>query len=127
MNVEQAPMFPRGEDLLPGVGLAAPIVQREYLVNGEIRSWSGATREVRSPIWLETDAGPVPRVIGAFPLLGETEALAALDAAVAAYDGGRGAWPTRSVAERISHVEDFVHRLTTRREEIVRLLMWEIG
>jgi glyceraldehyde-3-phosphate dehydrogenase (NADP+) len=65
--------------------------------------------------------------IGSFPLMTETEALAVLAAAAAAYDNGRGAWPTMTVSERIRCVQSFAAGMQARRDEVVRLLMWEIG
>jgi glyceraldehyde-3-phosphate dehydrogenase (NADP+) len=102
--------------------------QREYLVGGQIRAWAGPVREVRSPVCAPGASGSEPPVVlGHYPLLGEAEALAALDAAVRAYDSGRGAWPTRPVAERIAAVERFAFLMCERRDDVVRLLMWEIG
>jgi len=66
-------------------------------------------------------------IIGSYPLLEEENSLEALDAACTAYDHGRGAWPTMSVEERIRHVEAFAYRMIERRDEVVRLLMWEIS
>jgi glyceraldehyde-3-phosphate dehydrogenase (NADP+) len=120
-------IFPADDQIPADARLAGPIEQREYLVNGELRKWEGAMQEVLSPVCAETAAGPVPRVLGHYPLLGEKEALAALDAAVAAYDHGRGRWPTMAVADRIAHVEEFARRMVGTRDEVVRLLMWEIG
>ena len=51
----------------------------------------------------------------------------ALDAAVTAYNNGRGEWPTMSVADRITHVEKFTGRIIEKKQEVVKLLMWEIG
>src|SRR5690606_32655868 len=59
--------------------------------------------------------------------MGEKEALEALDAALSAYDKGKGVWPTMRVKERIDCMEIFVKKMQTKREEIVKLLMWEIG
>ena len=66
-------------------------------------------------------------VLGSTPLLDAETALEALDAAVAAYDHGRGLWPTLRVAERIQYVEGFLARMREQRDTVVRLLMWEIG
>ena len=49
------------------------------------------------------------------------EALAALDAAVRAWDHGRGRWPTMSVGARIDAVHAFVAGMEKVREESVRL------
>ncbi len=105
-----------------------PILQREYLVNGELRAWDGPVREILSPVSVQQPDGTIKQVaLGHTPLLGEAEALAALDAAVAAFDHGRGRWPTLPVAARIEAVEAFALRMRERRDEVVRLLMWEIG
>jgi glyceraldehyde-3-phosphate dehydrogenase (NADP+) len=69
----------------------------------------------------------VRQLIGSFPLMGEPEAMAALDAAVAAYDSGRGNWPTMPVRQRIEHVQKFAWLMKEQRDEVVKLLMWEIG
>jgi glyceraldehyde-3-phosphate dehydrogenase (NADP+) len=60
-------------------------------------------------------------------LLTSKEALEALDAAVQAYDLGHGLWPTMSVTDRIEHVEKFIVSMRAQRDQVVKLLMWEIG
>ncbi|WP_299485640.1 NADP-dependent glyceraldehyde-3-phosphate dehydrogenase [Acaryochloris sp. IP29b_bin.137] len=120
-------IFPRADDIPEAFHLQAPIHQREYLINGELRHWQGEMETVLSPIHLETEEGLVPATVGYFPLHTEAESLAALDAAVAAYDRGRGVWPTSSVAQRIEHMQDFAYRMKEQRELVVKLLMWEIG
>ena len=127
MSIAERLVFPDAAGLPEELALGGPVEQREYLIDGEIRLWEGPVQQVVSPICSETPGGPVQRVIGSFPLFGEREALAALDAAVRAWDTGRGAWPIMSVAERIAHVEGFVHRMIARRAEVVKLLMWEIA
>jgi glyceraldehyde-3-phosphate dehydrogenase (NADP+) len=72
-------------------------------------------------------AGLRPLRIGNFPDMTAEAALEALDAAVVAWGQGRGPWPTLPVTERIRCVEEFAFRMTARREEVVRLLVWEIG
>jgi glyceraldehyde-3-phosphate dehydrogenase (NADP+) len=111
------------ETLLNGV----PCIQTGYLVNGEIRIWDGPRQEVLSPVQVADDTGPKPLFVGEYPLLTEAEALEALDAAVAAYDHGRGVWPTLSVSERIDHMERFVFRMIEEKDRVVRFLMWEVG
>jgi len=98
------------------------------LLDGVVSTWGGATTEILSPIVLRDAGGIAARVsLGREAMMGEPEALAALDAAVRAYGQGRGAWPTMSVAERIRAVEAFLPRMRAVREQVVRLLMWEIG
>src|SRR5471032_693770 len=103
--------------------LAAPIEQRDYLVDGQLQVWNGPLAQVLSPVQLGDE-----RVhIGSTPLLDADTALTALDAAVRAYDRGQGEWPTMRVAERIQHVEAFLRRMREQRDAVVKLLMWEIG
>lgn len=122
-----AGLFPEQDRIPEPFRLGATIEQREYLCDGEIRAWDGPLQDVPSPICHETGDPPRPRRIGGYPLLTGKQALEVLHAACRAYDHGGGAWPTMPVEERIRHVEDFTCRMTERREEIVRLLMWEIG
>ena len=107
--------------------LAEEVHQREYLSNGEMRPWNGEVHEVLSPICIRTENGLKRKVIGTYPLCSEKEASEALDAAVAAYNNGRGEWPTMSVADRIQCVERFTHRIIEKKATVVKLLMWEIG
>lgn len=107
--------------------LEEEVHQREYLSNGELRAWDGEVHEVLSPICLKTPEGLKRKVIGTYPLCSEKEAAEALDAAVAAYNNGRGEWPTMSVGDRISCVEKFTGRIIEKKAIVVKLLMWEIG
>ncbi|MGE8498660.1 MAG: NADP-dependent glyceraldehyde-3-phosphate dehydrogenase [Pseudomonas sp.] len=120
-------LFPTAAEIPERYRPGAPIEQREYLVNGELVSWDGPLATVRSPVFLATEQGDQQVVLGSTPLLDADAALAALDAAVAAYDHGQGAWPTLRVAERIQYVETFLARMREQREAVVKLLMWEIG
>ncbi|PTM07877.1 MAG: NADP-dependent glyceraldehyde-3-phosphate dehydrogenase, partial [Bacteroidetes bacterium] len=99
--------------------------QKTYLVNGELKPWAGETSEVYSTISSTKDYKPT--LLGTIPTLGENEALEALDSAVSAYKKGQGLWPTMKVIDRISCMEKFVEQMKTKREEVVKLLMWEIG
>lgn len=101
------------------------IQQSTYLVNGELKSWAGDTANVYSTISSTQEYQPT--LLGTIPQLGETEAMEALDAACNAYDKGKGLWPTMKVADRIACMENFVEQVKTKREEVVKLLMWEIG
>jgi glyceraldehyde-3-phosphate dehydrogenase (NADP+) len=120
-------IFPTANAIPESFQLPAPINQREYLINGELRYWEGDVETVVSPIHIQTDGKLVPARIGHFPLLTEKEALEALSAAVGAYDRGRGLWPTMSISQRIECVKDFAYRMEEKRDEVVKLLMWEIG
>ncbi|KIC80307.1 NADP-dependent glyceraldehyde-3-phosphate dehydrogenase [Pseudomonas sp. C5pp] len=120
-------LFPSAENIPETWRLEAPLEQRDYLVNGELRRWDGPLATVRSPVWLKEGDDEHQVVLGSAPLLDADTALTALDAAVQAYDKGRGAWPNMRVAERIQHVETFLARMREQRQAVVKLLMWEIG
>ena len=99
--------------------------QNTYLVSGELKKWAGDTAEVYSTISSTEDYKPT--LLGTVPNLGEKEALEALDSACLAYDKGQGLWPTMKVVDRIACMEKFVEQMKTKREEVVKYLMWEIG
>lgn len=120
-------LYPIPEDIPEQWRLGEPLEQRDYLVAGELRRWDGPLATVHSPVWLKHPDGERPVVLGSAPLLDAETALTALDAAVQAYDKGRGAWPTMRVGERIEHVERFLARIREQRTTVVKLLMWEIG
>ncbi|WP_100610005.1 NADP-dependent glyceraldehyde-3-phosphate dehydrogenase [Confluentibacter lentus] len=99
--------------------------QKSYLVAGELKQWQGDTSEVYSTI--SSTEVYKPTLLGTVPELGAKEALDALNAAHEAYDKGQGLWPTMKVVDRIACMENFVKLMKTKREEVVKLLMWEIG
>jgi glyceraldehyde-3-phosphate dehydrogenase (NADP+) len=101
------------------------IIQKSYLVNGDLRQWDGESSQVFSSI--SSTETYQPTLLGSIPSLGEKEAIESLDAAVGAYDRGQGLWPTMKVEDRISCMKKFVEQMKTKREEVVKLLMWEIG
>jgi glyceraldehyde-3-phosphate dehydrogenase (NADP+) len=107
--------------------ISEPIQQREYLINGELKTWSGSLNPVLSPVVLREGTSLKQKVIGSTPLLTTKESIEALDAAVNAYNLGNGEWPTMSVTQRIDHVEVFLAAMRKQRGEVVKLLMWEIG
>ena len=96
----------------------------KFLCNGEVRAWTGKVADVESPIFLEGTENKV--VIGNQARMSPAEALEALDAAVAAWNKGKGEWPQMSVEDRIAAMENFVAKLKEKRENIVNVLMWEI-
>ncbi|APY11364.1 NADP-dependent glyceraldehyde-3-phosphate dehydrogenase [Seonamhaeicola sp. S2-3] len=99
--------------------------QNTYLVNGELKNWDGETAKVYSTISSTSEYKQT--LLGTVPQLGEKEALEALHSATSAYSNGKGLWPTMKVADRIACMESFVEHMQTKREEVVKLLMWEIG
>ena len=62
-----------------------------YLIDGELREWSGKTAPVLSPIHTRDKDGQLsPTVLGTLPVMGEPEAMEALDAANRAFANGTG-------------------------------------
>lgn len=120
-------LFPEHTSVPVSVQLPGFLEQREYLLNGKMVTWQGDMSPVASPVFLREGGALKQQIIGSTPLLTSREALEALDAAVNAYDQGHGAWPLMSVAERIEHVEKFLEQMREKRQEVVNLLMWEIG
>jgi glyceraldehyde-3-phosphate dehydrogenase (NADP+) len=144
---QPAPVFPKSAADIPGdMRVDYYGAGSRYLMNGQVRNWDGPCREVLSPVcifgthparggsWPATGVagsdgcrGPQQYALGHHPLMTPEQSREALDAACQAYDHGCGAWPTMSVADRIRHVAAFVPRMEAVRDEVVRLLMWEIG
>lgn len=119
-------VFAREADI-PEAFRVEEIHQQEYLVNGEMRRWSGPVAEVYSPVNIVGEDGLGRKLIGTYPLTTEKEAMDALDAALRAYDNGRGEWPTMSVGDRIKRMEIFVDKMREQRTVVIKLIMWEIG
>ncbi|CAM2153504.1 glyceraldehyde-3-phosphate dehydrogenase (NADP+) [Pararobbsia alpina] len=121
-------LFPSLDDIPPEARLGAPIHQRVSLVAGELERWDGQCKTVLSPVCVPGPNGEAEQVeIGSYPVMGEVESDRALDAAVRAYDSGRGEWPTMTVAQRIGCMQDFIKQMVAQRTTIVNLIMWEIG
>jgi glyceraldehyde-3-phosphate dehydrogenase (NADP+) len=122
-----ASLSPEKEQIPQNYRIENPIRQDYYLIDGELRHWEGPFQEVLSPVQVRTGATSERKLIGEAPLLSVDAALESLDVAVRAYDNGRGTWPTMSVGERIRCVGRFSVAVQQQRDQIVKLLMWEIG
>jgi glyceraldehyde-3-phosphate dehydrogenase (NADP+) len=121
-------LFPRTEEIPLEYRPPAAIHQRRVLINGELRSWQGSCQTVVSPVRFRNTAEVLEQVeLGSYPEGSESDADDALAAALLAYDNGRGAWPTMSVAERIDCMHAFTKQMVARKRDVVRLIMWEIG
>jgi acyl-CoA reductase-like NAD-dependent aldehyde dehydrogenase len=120
-------LFPSQAQIPAEFDLTEPLEQKEYLVNGEMRAWSGKTQDVWSPIYIKTDKGFEQKRIGSYPITEASDAMEVLYAGVKAYGNGRGEWPSMSVSKRIECVEKFTQKMIQKRSEVVKLLMWEIG
>ena len=131
-NISLAALFPTPEEVPAPFKAPVAVEQRSYLCGGELLSWAGPVREVYSPLHLlaGADGGQAslaPQRLGSYPLMGTTEAMAALTAATAAYADGAGEWPLLPMARRIASFEALAVRMRQIRAEVVRLLIWEIG
>ncbi len=122
-------VYPTDDEIPAGARIDGARWDRQYLVAGEIRTWAGPSNEVVSPICTRVGgaATATPVVLGRVAQLDRAAALDALAAARAAWDHGRGRWPTMRVGERIERMTTFVSGMRTVREDLVRLLMWEIA
>ena len=120
-------VFPQEGAIPDQFKIGKPIEQREYLIDGVLKTWAGHLNPVLSPVCIREGNEIKQQIIGNTPLLTSKESLEALDAAVRAYDLGHGLWPTLSVTQRIEHVEKFLAAMRKKRDEVVKLLMWEIG
>lgn len=120
-------IFPAWKDIPQEVKMDFPVHQKEYLLNGELKKWSGRTAQIFSPVFVKEKNSYTQVELGSHPMLTAEEALKAVESAAAAYDLGRGLWPMLSVKLRINAMMKFVALMKTKREEIVKLLMWEIG
>ncbi len=121
-------LFTAFENIPEEFKLKETIEQTDYLINGEIKTWSGPFKDVYSPLCTNKNEGQPEQIrLGKYPMLNEEESMEALNAAIECYDSGRGNWPTMPVKDRIKCISYFVSRMKEKRDEVVKLLMWEIG
>ena len=121
-------LFLPGSEIPDQHRLSEPIHQHRILVDGELRQWHGPNQTVVSPIWTRNGRGGLePTEIGSYPKGSPEATETALAAAVEAYANGSGRWPTTTVADRIACMEDFTRQMLAQRNEVVRLIMWEVG
>lgn len=114
-------------DALPDeLALPQPVHFREYVLDGELRVWSGPAQDVFSPVLVPGPNGPGRTLLGSCPAHDAETGREALRAASAAWDQGLGAWPNLTPEARMACVEDFCRRMRACRAEVVRLMVWEI-
>ena len=106
--------------------LNSPIHHDTYLIDGKIGKWNGEFTEVISTL-LANEKDDKYITLGDSPKMDKKHALLALEAADKAYSNGTGTWPTMKVYERINCMQKFVDLMVLKRDEVVKLLMWEIG
>ena len=106
--------------------LNSPIHHDTYLIDGKIGKWNGEFTEVISTL-LANEEDDKYITLGDSPKMDKKHALLALEAADKAFLNGTGTWPTMKVYERINCMQKFVDLMVLKRDEVVKLLMWEIG
>jgi len=106
--------------------LNSPIHHDTYLIDGKIGKWNGEFTEVISTL-LANQEDDKYITLGDSPKMDKKHALLALEAADKAFSNGTGTWPTMKVYERINCMQKFVDLMVLKRDEVVKLLMWEIG
>ena len=65
--------------------------------------------------------------IGQIPQMTKSQSLSILRNAKEGWDNGGGEWTQMSLGERMDKIELFLEELGKQREDIVTVLMWEIG
>jgi acyl-CoA reductase-like NAD-dependent aldehyde dehydrogenase len=104
-----------------GVGL-------RLITGGELKPWQGASQEIRSAVCVRDERdGLLQLGLGPAAQASSAEGLAALESAVAAWQGGRGEWPRASVEDRIAAIQAFAAKAKPQREPVAKALMWEVG
>lgn len=126
-NTKTDKIFPSLNDIPESLKVNSQIEQTEYLVNGEILKWDGPVKDVYSPIFVNENGVSKQVRLGSQPILNKEAALKALDAALSSYNNGRGEWATMSIRKRIEHMVNFTKRMKEKRDEVVKMIMWEIG
>ena len=72
---------------------------KQYLVDGKLKTWEGATSEVYSTIrTVNAEGEQLPTLLGTIPDMESEAALEALESANTAYNRGQGKWPTMKVS-----------------------------
>ena len=100
---------------------------REYLVDGKLKKWEGDTSEVYSTISSDPNKPYAQTLLGSIPDMDSESALEALESAKKAFNRGQGKWPTMKVRDRLKCMKRFADKIQEHRDDVVNLLMWEIG
>jgi glyceraldehyde-3-phosphate dehydrogenase (NADP+) len=122
-----ADLFPTADEIPAEFRIDTGGYLPRYLQDGEVRRWEGPLAPVSSPICVRENGTIKRPILASVPAMDESTALAALDAARGAWSNGQGPWPLAHPEARIEAVEAFLSSMSKAKEEIVRLLMWEIG
>ena len=114
-------LFPEGWAEIPEEFQLSDIEQTDY-IDGGLQTHDGAFQKVYSPILMHGN----PSYVGKYPLMTVAQAESVLQTAIKAWSLGRGEWPTMPWQDRIERMKFFVELMKTKRESVVKILMWEI-
>ena len=95
------------QDIPADLALGEPLLSRDYLLDGELRTWTGAMQEVHAPVFVEGSKDPERQLLGSCPAHAPSTGQEALTAACTAWDQGLGDWPNLPPEARMACVEDF--------------------
>lgn len=105
-----------------------PEIRGRILIDGKILDQGFARKPVHSPCSIRQPDGSLQNpVIGETPDCNAEQFMDAVDAAVKAWDKGRGEWPTARMEERIAAVARLRQLIAEKRDLLAKLLMWEIA
>lgn len=110
---------------LPGGEL--PKVPCVTFYGGQIREWSGPVQKVVSPLLDPTTPTLERTYLGDSPMMTPADSLAALDAALQAWNNGKGEWPLADPQVRASAVWNFAQELKKLLPTIATWLSLEIA
>jgi len=103
----------------------APFVSPRIMIEGQVHAIQSED-ESGTESW-SINGCCSSQSIGLMPQMSTEQSQLILDNAVKGWSNGQGEWTQMTLAQRIECVEAFVEELMTQREEIIRVLMWEIG
>ena len=104
-----------------------PLHCNDYLIDGKLKKWKGKTTDVFSTISTNVCGTYKPTYLGSIPDMDSKTAIEALESAKKAFNRGQGKWPTMKVRDRLKCMKRFADKMVIHRDEVVTLLMWEIG
>jgi glyceraldehyde-3-phosphate dehydrogenase (NADP+) len=125
-----AALFPSSADAIPeAVRIQPDRNPATMLIDGRVRriDAADAITPIYSRVGIRSGDTITATLLGYEPRVGTAEAAEALAAAERAWGGGKGAWPTATLDQRIAAVERFAASLRGQTDAIAHLLVHEIG
>jgi glyceraldehyde-3-phosphate dehydrogenase (NADP+) len=83
-------VFPEESAIPQQFRIQQPIEQRQYLINGEMKTWEGNLNPVQSPVFVKEGNSFRQKTIGSTPLLTTKESMEALDVKCDGQNRARG-------------------------------------